>query len=238
MYFNCKIADLYIGVNYKYNYTLKVFQDYIVSSDIKPNFTVTVTDEMIEYENKFDTVHPPAFVENIAVFRSICNTLLLSYNGLLFHSSAVSYDNKGYLFSARSGTGKSTHTRLLTEYNSDISYINDDKPFIRYFEDENKFYVYGTPWKGKHGLGSNVKVPLKAICFLSRGEDNEIKKVDSFSVLTEVFSQTVKPSTENSVNSFTDTISKLMQCVDFYKLKCNMNNDAPITSFNGMIRSE
>ena len=166
------------------------------------------------------------------------DVLVVKYNAMLFHGSAVMCDGKGYVFTAPSGTGKSTHTRLLTNFNSDISYINDDKPFIRYFEDENKFYVYGTPWKGKHGLGSNVKVPLKAICFLSRGEVNEIEKVDSFSVLDQIFSQTVKPNDEKAVNSFTETLSKLMQLVDFYKLKCNMESDAPKTSFNGMIRSE
>ena len=74
----------------------------------------------------------------------------------------------------------------ITELDNNVSYINDDKPFIRYFPNENAFYVYGTPWKGKHNLGSNVKVPLKAICFLNRGEENSIIKTNPLENLKEI----------------------------------------------------
>ncbi|MBO5712850.1 MAG: hypothetical protein J6R88_01435 [Clostridia bacterium] len=236
MYFNVKIADVIIGVNYKYDYTFKVFSDYIVSNELTPAFTVNVTDEMIEFERKVNEKFPPSLVENIAVFRYIAKEVIKNYNCILFHSSAIAYDDNAFLFTAKSGTGKSTHVKMLANADSKISYVNDDKPFIRYFENENKFYVYGTPWMGKHNLGSNVRVPLKAVCFLTRGETNSITKVNPLDYLNEIFTQTVKPNEVNSVDSFTNVISALTTNVDFYLLKCNLHDDAPLTSLNGMIK--
>lgn len=244
MRFLCCIADLYILVECKYEYTREVFKDYISYVKIMPDFTVTVTDEMIEYEldlikADYGNVNYESlrkYVENTAVFRYIANKLMAEYDGLLFHSSSVEYDGKGYLFAAKSGTGKSTHTRLLTEYKKgEISYINDDKPFIRYCLDDDKFYVYGTPWCGKHGLGRNVKVPLKAICILKRGKNNTINKINSVNVIPEIMAQTVKPVDVETADAFFKTLSLITEKVEFYELYCNMESDAAKTSFNGMM---
>jgi hypothetical protein len=54
--------------------------------------------------------------------------------------------------------------------------INDDKPFLQLRRD--RVHVCGSPWNGKHGLDSNVSLPLNGICILSRGQENRIRKVD------------------------------------------------------------
>ena len=237
MYINVKIADIVIGINYKYGYTEKVFSGYIVDSYLTPSFIVNVTDEMIEFERKVNEKFTAELVENVAIFRYIASEVMRNYNCILFHSSAVEYNGNGYLFTAKSGVGKSTHTKMLVDLNNGVKHINDDKPFIRYFKDENKFYVYGTPWQGKHNLGCNVRVPLKAICFLNRGEQNSIEKINPINYLNEIFIQTIKPDAVNEITPFTDMISVLITSVDFYNLKCNLNSDAPLTSFNGMIKN-
>ena len=237
MYINVKIADVVIGINYKYGYTKKVFSGYIVEDSLVPSFIVSVTDEMVEFERKVNEKFTAELVENVAVFRKIATELMLNYNCILFHSSAVQYNNNGFLFTAKSGVGKSTHTKMLVGLDKGVTHINDDKPFVRYFSDENKFYVYGTPWQGKHNLGVNVKVSLKAICFLNRGEENSIEKVNAINYLNDIFIQTVKPDAINEVTAFTSIISTLISNVDFYKLRCNLNSDAPLTSFNGMIKN-
>ena len=89
------------------------------------------------------------------------------YDTILFHGSAVAVDGIGYLFTAKSGTGKSTHTRLWRElFGERAVMLNDDKPLIKV--SENGIIVYGTPWDGKHRLSTNTFVPLKGICFMSK----------------------------------------------------------------------
>ena len=96
------------------------------------------------------------------------------------HGAVVAWKNQGYLFTAPSGTGKSTHLALWKKYLGDqAEVINGDKPILKVTEDE--VWVYGTPWAGKEQWQVNKKVALKGICFLERGEKNSIQKIDSFS---------------------------------------------------------
>ena len=74
---------------------------------------------------------------------------LLQYDGMLLHASCVEKDGKAYLFSAKSGTGKSTHTHLWLRAFPDSRIINDDKPAVRRMD--GTFYACGTPFSGKNG---------------------------------------------------------------------------------------
>lgn len=95
-----------------------------------------------------------------------------------FTCSAVALDGQAYLFTAPSGTGKSTHTRLWREvFGERAVMVNDDKPLIQVREDA--IYVCGTPWNGKHNLDSNQKVPIKGICLLERGTVNHIETISA-----------------------------------------------------------
>ena len=116
---------------------------------------------------------------------------LLKFDGMMLHASAVALDGKAYLFSGPSGMGKSTHTRLWQQLFGDAAKVfNDDKPAIRRLED-GVWYAYGTPWCGKDGININMKVPLAGICFLERGEENIIRRLDSKEALSQVIYQTL-----------------------------------------------
>lgn len=69
-----------------------------------------------------------SYLETLAVYRKIVTRLVFS-DILLIHGSAIAVDGKAYLFTAPSGTGKSTHTRMWREYFKDRAVmVNDDKP--------------------------------------------------------------------------------------------------------------
>ena len=107
-------------------------------------------------------------------FTENCVKKILDRNCVLFHCSAVAVDGKAYLFTAASGTGKSTHTRMWRQhFGGRAVMVNDDKPILRIKDDG--IYVCGTPWCGKHGLQTNVEVPVQGICILGGGEKNMIK---------------------------------------------------------------
>ena len=116
-----------------------------------------------------------AYIETLAVYRKIAEQMP-TYDTVLFHSSAVAVDGAAYLFAAKSGTGKSTHARLWRELLGDRAImINDDKPLLRITDAGAT--VFGTPWNGKHRLGTNGSAPVRAICVLERGVQNNIERI-------------------------------------------------------------
>lgn len=115
---------------------------------------------------------------------------LLAHSGLHLHASAVELDGKAYLFSAPSGTGKSTHTRLWQQvFGERAQVFNDDKPALRYLD--GRWYAYGTPWCGKDGINQNVKVPLAGICFLKQAKENRIRRLGTPEAVQNLLWQTI-----------------------------------------------
>ena len=81
-------------------------------------------------------------IENICLYRSICMQMPL-FGRILMHSSILEYEGKAYAFLGRSGTGKSTHTRLWRELFGDRAImVNDDKPIIRLIDKIHKDYRF------------------------------------------------------------------------------------------------
>lgn len=159
---------------------------------------------------------------------------LLDLGGFMLHSSAVAYENKAYLFSAASGTGKSTHTEIWQKvFGKDKAVIiNDDKPVIKW--DKDDFYAYGTPWSGKSDKNSNVKIPLQGICFLERGKTNRIERISSKEAIMLILNQTVRPPEMNVMDKLLVIIDGLLKKVPVYRLWCNMEDEAAIVSYEGM----
>ncbi len=158
---------------------------------------------------------------------------LLDFEGMMLHSSAVVMDGRAYLFSAPSGTGKSTHTQLWRKVFGDRAVIlNDDKPALR-FED-GLWYAYGTPWSGKTDWNIDMKAPLAGIAMLERGETNEIERFSGQEAIFAVLAQTVRPRDVGLRNKLLTHLDKLMKTVPVWKLKCNMNKDAPLVSYEAM----
>ena len=95
----------------------------------------------------------------------------------LFHSSVVSCGGYGYMFLGKSGTGKSTHSRLWLKHISGTELVNDDNPVVRRMPDG--FYVFGSPWSGKTPCYRHVSYPLGAVVQLSQAPYNKIQRLRS-----------------------------------------------------------
>ena len=151
---------------------------------------------------------------------------LLSYNGLVLHASAVVVDGRAYLFSAPSGGGKSTHTALWLERFPGSYLLNDDKPALR-VDDEGRWWAYGTPWSGKTDLNTNVRVPLHAVVFVQRGEQNSMRRLELTESMYYLQSQVIQPYHDAQIGS--DLIDRMIQVatsVPVYLLTCNMDPEA------------
>lgn len=111
------------------------------------------------------------YIETLVLLRNISEQLP-RFDCFLMHGAVVSEDEDGYMFTATSGTGKSTHISLWKKYFDNVEIVNGDKPFLRVGEEG--VTAYGTPWAGKEGWQKNVSVPLSAVCLLKRGLTNKI----------------------------------------------------------------
>lgn len=158
---------------------------------------------------------------------------LIHNSGLMLHASAVVVDDKAYLFSAPSGTGKSTHTKLWLQNFGERAYLlNDDKPALRL--EDGVWYAYGTPWSGKEGINSNRRVPLAGICFLSRGESNRISPFSGVDMIRQFLEQTVRPGAPETRSRILELLDILLKAVPVWKMECNTNAEAAVVAYNAM----
>ena len=150
---------------------------------------------------------------------------------MMVHASAVVVDNRAYLFSATSGTGKSTHTELWLKKFGDRAFIlNDDKPALRLID--GVWHACGTPWSGKYDISKPVCVPLAVIAFLNRDTTNHIEPYKGPMVAFELLNQTLRH--DKKMNQLMDTLNRLVSSVPIYKLYCNMDPEAAEVSYNAM----
>lgn len=239
--FVIRIAGRSIAVHAQYASTRSFCRDYLTGDE--PELTVTVSRSDIDYEREKSAREDAAegipvrrfsdaYLETLAVYRKIAAGLL-AYDTLLFHGSVVAVDGAAYLFTAKSGTGKSTHTRLWREVFGDRAVmVNDDKPLIRL--DADGATVCGTPWNGKHRIGSNIAVPLKAICILERGAQNRIVPITFSEALPMLLQQVYRPSEPEPLQRTLALTERLGGCVGLYRMNCNMEPSAARTAYEGM----
>ena len=175
---------------------------------------------------------PDAQLEITAIQRKVAR-ILFDWDILLFHGSVVAVDGVAYLFTAKSGTGKSTHTRLWRELLGQRAVmVNDDKPFLQITKDGA--LVSGSPWNGKHRLSANISVPLQAICLLERGERNEIERIRPREALPALLQQSSRPEDGRRLPAYMELLDRLSGLVPFYRLRCNMEPEAATVSYEAM----
>ena len=157
---------------------------------------------------------------------------LLKFGGFLLHSSTISYNGKAYIFTADSGTGKSTHTSLWRKFVDGVEMINDDKPAIKLIDDE--FYAIGTPWSGKTDQNTDISVPVGGVVLLHRGTENRIRPATALETIPFLMRQTQLPSKPENVDILTDLLDKFIRKTPIFVLKCDMTEDAVKTSFEAL----
>ena len=172
------------------------------------------------------------FLERSVIQRRVAEALI-GKDTLMLHGSTVAVDGQAYLFTAPCGTGKSTHTRLWREvFGEHAVMVNDDKPFLRINSDG--VLACGTPWTGKHGLGSNVTFPLKGICILSRGPENRICSLAPDDAADFLRSQCFVPEDSEQAGRALELLDRLIRMVSLWQMECTKQPEAAITAHQAM----
>lgn len=237
--FCLEIAGQVAAVTSLFESTPHHFSRYLTDRDT--DFSIVITPDDLRFEQHDADVEaaeegfrqrnfPDPFLERAAIQRQFAE-YLLERNTILLHGSTLALDGKGYLFTARSGTGKSTHTRLWREvFGSRVQMVNDDKPFAQI--SATGITVWGSPWSGKHGLDTNIGVPLAGICLLERRSKNIIRQAEP-AQLKELL-KGFRPRTEAQTASYDALLEQLLQQIPLWHLYCNKNPDAATIAFEAM----
>lgn len=219
-----------VSAEYSHRYCANHFSGY--ETDLPPRFAVSVKQTDIDAERTTSTSNfSDGYLESLAFLRKL-STDFAPMGILLFHASAIEFEGKAYLYTAVSGTGKSTHSALCKQVFGDrVRYINDDKPFLRF--DNGCWTVYGSPWNGKHRLGNNISAPLGGIAILKRGSENSIRKVTGDYALPTLFLQSYRPEDPVAMQNVLDLVVNLSK-MPIYELFCNISQDAARLSLGTM----
>ena len=237
--FLLEIAGHTAAVTSLFDSTPHHFAKYLTGRE--PEFSIRVCEADLRFEQQdADTEaaeegfrrrqFPDPFLERAAIQRQFAE-FLLSQNILLVHGSTVAVDGKAYLFTARSGTGKSTHTRLWKQvFGSRAVMVNDDKPFLELRRD--CVIAHGSPWSGKHGLDSNISVPLQGICLLERGGENIIRKAEP-EELGELL-KGFRPRASDQEIRYMQLLTKLTAAVPLRHMACTKEPEAAAIAYQAM----
>lgn len=235
MIFTVQLAKKYIEIRSITPDLLDFFQDYVVETR-EPDFRISWTKEEVESEQAIsEATYSFSYLETLVALRKIAEWLP-NQDRLLLHGASISHKNKGYLFTAPSGTGKSTHIRLWRKYlGKQVEIVNGDKPFIS-LEGEVP-YIYGTPWAGKEGWQRNCCVPLSGICIVQRNKTNSIRKMDVSEALPLLFKQIYLPKEAKSLDQTLVLMDVLLKKIPVYLLECDISEGAVQCSFETLTGS-
>ena len=228
------IADLVVEFTPCFDNLKNLAKPFLYDGNRETDTVLNLTEEVFEKQKtRYVKGSPDGEIEN-ALYSMLFNKASLKFGCMLIHSSVVVHKGGGYLFSASSGVGKSTHTRLwLKEFPDEVHILNDDKPVIRFFDGIP--YVCGTPFDGGSGIALNETVPLKAIVFIDRAEKNSIRVPNTSEVLKRLYFSTVHMLDRETAEKMLDTFTVLLPATRFYILSCNMDPSAAHVSYDAII---
>lgn len=239
--FSISLAGIPVGVRAIFEQTRDFCADYLCDEQPCVSFTVTEEDlrfeqlrseQTAEEEGRRARVWEKTYLEQLALYRKIAEDFI-ERGVLLFHGSAIAVDGEVYLFTARSGVGKSTHARLWRQRFGERAFmVNDDKPLLRFTEDG--ILVCGTPWDGKHHLSRNTMLPLRAVGVITRGEDNRVEELSLGEAYSLLLQQSYQSNNAERMARVLQYVQRIVTGVPVRRVICNREQEAADISYEGL----
>ena len=248
-----KLADEPLWLKVRWPYTFDLFDHYLITpaeADVQ-EYRALMQEQGLDPEQPFQADDadlarvrsyseeenldgfPDAYIESLALYQNITE-LLLARDVMQFHCSALEMDGRAYLFTAPSGTGKSTHVRLWRQvFGARVTVINDDKPLVR-LQKDGSWRVYGTPYGGKHNLQTNTSQTLCGIVMLERGAENKIERVTPQDAFVTLMAQTYHSiQTPERILHAMDLVGSLAN-LPVFRLQCNISQQAVQVAYEAL----
>lgn len=172
---------------------------------------------------------------------SFNNAMILSYmsftiahDTLLLHASTIIKEGKSYLFLGKSGTGKSTHSRMWLETFSDAELLNDDHPVVRYFEDRGVI-AYGSPWSGKTRCYRNLSAPVGGVIRIKRAGYNKLNRLSKIGGYASIMTSCSGVQwSKKLADAKAKSLESIIANISCYDMECLPNNEAANVCFNSL----
>ena len=225
------VHSIYPDVYYEYNNFL--------AENSKPDIEICTDEDQIAAEfiraNQSDRKAFSIPMAEAFLVQRLISEQMLNFNTFLMHGTVIAVDNKAYMFTAPSGTGKTTHVRKWLNNIKGSFIVNGDKPLI--IADEDGVYACGTPWNGKEQMGNNAIVPLDSIVFMKRSDENRMEAVHYLTVFPKLLEQTYLPMDEEKMKKRLELLTRLKGNVGFYQFHFNnFKEDTFRVSYNTLIK--
>ena len=150
--------------------------------------------------------------------------LVAQAGGFILHASYIVYNGMGILFTAPSGTGKSTQAELWHKFR-DAQIVNGDRAVVRLTDGSAS--VWGFPFCGSSSYCHNVTAPLAAIVYLSQAPQTTIQKLRGYQAFRYVWEGVnVHHWDPENVALVSKTTEQLLQQVPVYHLACTPDESA------------
>lgn len=231
--FSIELCRVAIEIDNRFGFVESLCKDYILKDEKRqPAFRVSVSlQEIRQYQASISRWMDDGEAESYLVYRAICGRMP-AFGAYLLHAAVVYLDGRAYAFSAPRGQGKTTHTDMW-ESLLHAQIINGDKPLIS-VDSDGCVSAWGTPWCGKEGKQINTSVPLSGICFLEKGQINQIYALSVADAVSQMLLATMLPPTQALQDGMAELIGKTLKALPTYRLSCRPDSEAVMLSYRVM----
>lgn len=214
--------DICIDSNYIYKYGIEILDNAGVIPTLKNNSCI------LSVNFSWDKAKIHVKEENEKELDEILSALLISFlsrkKALLIHSSLSVFAGRGLMFLGPSGIGKTTQAELWMKFRG-AEIINGDMVFVK--QESDHFLGCGSPWHGSSPYCLNRQVPLSALIVLKQSQQNLIRRLTGFEMVSTVLNSVFLPSWyQEGYKAACDTVDVLLRTVPVYELSCRPDEDA------------
>lgn len=238
--FTLRLAGVLIEVHALHESTRTFCGEYLASGEADER--VYLSQEDIDAErvraarqNELDGVpvhnYSDSYLETLALYRKIAE-VIIAYDAVVFHGCVLAVDGWAYVFSAPSGTGKTTHARYWLRLVEGSHVLNGDKPLLRLRD--GAVFACGTPWQGKECMGCNEDLPIAGVCLLERSTHPHIEPIGFADAVDGLIRQTHRPRDPEGVVRCMGVLGELGTSVPLYRMGCTLDDSCALLSYEAM----
>ena len=175
--------------------------------------------------------HSDAYLETLALYRKVAD-VMVAHDAIVFNGCVLAVDGWAYVFTAPSGTGKTTHARYWLNQVSGAHVLNGDKPLLRMRD--GVAFACGTPWQGKECMGRNEDLPIAGICVLERSEQAHIESVGFVDVMDVIIAQTYRLPDVGGLARCLELVEEIGGTTPLWRMGCTLDERCARMSHEAM----